>query len=169
MEFDKIYAILKEASLNNFYHPDRAEDAIFVYLDDARVMLRRVDQEDDRFGYDYFFDTNGKVFNHLDDYDKLVKQVCEVKDFPETYNNIEIETWAIQVNGVSVYWIELLKVSNLSSLRVYMPLTLKPYDYEVNLCDILNEAYRGSMSNIEQTIHNSLNINRSTFQDFLHR
>lgn len=168
MKLIDIYTIVKQAHATSFYHPDRSGVADFIYINDARVTLRCIDEEK-IFGVDYFFDENNKEKELFDDYDKLVKEVCKVKDFPVTYDSITRETWAIELNGVAVYWVDILSVVNPSSLWVYMPLSLKPFDYEVNLCNILNETFRGSMSDIEQTIHGSLNIKTSTFQDFINR
>lgn len=168
MNLNHIYAIAKTSSATDFYHPNRSDVANFILIDDARITLRCIDEEK-IFGVGYFFDENNKERELFDDYDKLVKETCKVKNFPETYNNIRRETWAIELNGVAVYWIDVLSVVNPSSLWVYMPLTLNPFDYEVNLCDILNDTFRGSMSNIEQTIRNALNIKTSTFQDFICR
>lgn len=168
MKLIDIYAIIKQSPATNFYHPDRLNVADFIYIDNASITLRRVGEET-IFGWGYFFDENNEERTLTDDYDKLVKEVCNVKNFPETYNNINRETWAIELNGISVYWIDVLSIINPSSLWVYMPLSLNPYDFEVNLCDILNDTFRGTLNQIEQTIYNSLNIKNSTFQDFIRR
>lgn len=168
MKLIDIYAVIKQGPATNFYHPDRLNVADFIYIHDASLTLRRIDKET-IFGRDHFFDENDEEIALTDNYDKLVKEVCKVKDFPETYNNINRETWAIELNGVAVYWIDVLSIVNPSSLWVYLPLSLNPYDFEVNLCDILNDTFRGSLSQIEQTIRNSLNIKSSTFQDFIRR
>lgn len=166
MNIEKIYKLIKDGSSHDFYYPNIPSEPKFISMNDISVVLCCVGQEE-TYEYNYFYDENHQERALDDDYDNLVKQVCKVKNFPETYSRIKTETWAIQYNGISIYSIDVLKISNLSSLNVYMPLTLEPHDFVVNLCNILNDTYRGSMSNIETTIHDSLKIKTSTFEDFL--
>lgn len=168
MNLVDIYAIVKQAHAASFYHPDRLGVANFIYINDASVVLRRIDTEK-IYGVDYFFDDSNNEKELTDEYDKLIKQVCKVNNFSQTYNNIKKETWAIELNGVAVYWNDVVSVVNPSSLWVYMPLKLNPFDFEMNLCEILNDTFRGSITSVEKTIRDALNIKTSTFQDFVAR
>lgn len=166
MELEKIYELLKNVSIENFYIPSNL-DTKFVLKEDISVTISKI-EEDKRFGYDYFFDSTNNPISLNDDYDKLIKKLCEHKDFPETYNNITLETWAIKYNNTAIYTIDCFTISNLSSLHVSLPCSIKAYDFIYNFCEILNSHMSGSTHVwVEQDLNKALTILDSSYEDFL--
>lgn len=166
---ETIFNILKNATGDDFYILSENEIK-FVYNEDTNLTIEEDEFEEKEkiYGYNYFFDINGKEIELNDPYDKLIKKICEHKDFPETYNNIIKDKWTIKYNNIEIFTIHSVNVSNLSSLNVYLPLEINTFDFVYNLCTIVND-YSGANTTVfaVRDIEDTLNIKDSTFQDFL--
>lgn len=168
-ELENIFHILKNATFDDFFTPSGYE-LKFVYKKDTNLTITEdeYEEKESAYGYDFFFDTNGNELELTDPYDKLIKKICQYKNFPQTYNTIKIDKWTIRYNNVEVYYIDTLTVQNLSSLYATLPLNIKSFDFIYSLCKMIND-YKGgtfttfAVSDIEET----LNIQDSTFEDFL--
>lgn len=163
MKLNELYNILKNSVSDSFYAPDRAGNP-FIYIDNINLIIERNDEkEEDAYSWDYFFDTDKKLKNLLDG-DKLVYEICQMKDFPETYENIKICTWDVKYAGELICQLEYILISNLSSLNMMIPLSLKPFDYEYNFCRVWNEK---NSPNYYFNLESKLEIKDSTFENFL--
>ncbi len=170
MKLESIYNILKESSLSDFYVPSGIYHKVFIYKEDIGITISQIDDEerDERFGYDYFFDNKGNEIELNDEYDKLIKKLCELKNFPETYNSITMETWVVKYNNQEVYYINCMNISNLSSLYVSLPISLNTFDFMMNFCKLHNDYQSANtMYSAEREIESVLNIRESTYDDFL--
>ena len=167
MRLEEIYEIIKESDSSDFYIPNNMDQTVFVYKNDVRLSMSRVHREK-TYGYEYFFDADDTKKKLSAPYDALIKALCELKNFPETYNNIHTEIWAVKYNGETVYQIDCINISNLSSLYVSLPSTLKTYDYIMNFCRICNDRVNANTTGrAEDLIKEKLAIASSLFQDFL--
>lgn len=169
IKLETIFNILKNVTIDDFYIPSGYEIK-FVYNEDTNLTITEdgYEEKEKIYGYDYFFDVNDKEIELNDPYDKLIKKLCEYKNFPETYSNIKIDKWTIRYNNNEIYTINSVNVSNLSSLNVYLPLQINTFDFVYNLCTIVND-YSGANTTVSavRDIKETLNIKDSTFQDFL--
>jgi len=77
--------VLKNSDNSDFYIPTGTEDLTFVYLDDVQLSISKLNEEK-VFDYKHFFDENNKSIELPVKHDELVRDLCELKDFPETYN-----------------------------------------------------------------------------------
>lgn len=168
MKLENIYTILKNSDSADFYVPTGTEDLTFVYLDDVQLSISKMSEEK-VFDYNHFFDENNNSRELPVKHDELVRDLCELKNFPETYNNISVENWAIKYNGEIIYTINCMNISNLSSLHISFPLSLDTFDFIMNFCKICNYYYgANTTSSGERTIIEKSNIKESTFEDFLY-
>lgn len=166
MRLEKIYEILKENTEDDFYKL-KENDFRLILKDDVSfsILKKRIEN---RFGEKYFFDTSGNAIELNNQYDKLIKKLCELKDFPDTYNKIYFEKIVILYNNVSIYEIGCITISHYSSLHVSLPCSIKVHDYEFNICQIFNSFDGGMTQNEANSIlTQTLNITESTFEDFL--
>ncbi|MFA6137137.1 MAG: hypothetical protein WC667_03510 [Sulfurimonas sp.] len=168
MKLEDIYTILKDSDSSDFYVPTRTKDLTFVYLDDVQLSMSKLSEEK-VFDYNHFFDENNKSRELPVKHDELVRDLCELKNFPESYNNISVEDWAIKYNGEVIYTISCMNISNLSSLHISFPSSLDTFDFIMNFCKICNYYYgANTTSSGERTIIEKSNIKESTFEDFLY-
>lgn len=168
MKLEDIYTVLKDSASSDFHVPSGTEDLTFVYLGDVQLSISRLSEEK-IFGYNHFFDEDDKSRELSVKHDELVRDLCELKNFPETYNNISIEDWAIKYNGQIIYTINCMNISNLSSLHISLPLSLDTFDFIMNFCKICNNYYGANTTLFgESTIIEKSNIKESTFEDFLY-
>ena len=167
MKLENIYTVLKNSDSSNFYVPSGTADLTFVYLDDVQLSISKVGEEK-VFDYNHFFDENNKSIELSVEHDKLVKDLCELKNFPETYNSIRVEDWAIKYNGQIIYMLNCMNICNPSSLHISFPLSLDTFDYIMNFCKICNDYYNANTTLFgENKIKEKVNIKESTFKDFL--
>ncbi|MFT5661752.1 MAG: hypothetical protein ACI9TV_002399 [Sulfurimonas sp.] len=168
MKLEDIYTILKDSDSSDFYVPTRTKDLTFVYLDDVQLSISKLSEEK-VFDYNHFFDENNKSRELPVKHDELVRDLCELKNFPESYNNISVEDWAIKYNGEVIYTISCMNISNLSSLHISFPSSLDTFDFIMNFCKICNYYYgANTTSSGEHTIIKKSNIKESTFEYFLY-
>ncbi len=164
MNLQEVYNILNNSTSEDFYTPDRIGNP-FIYINDINLIIERNDEKEDTdvFGYNYFFDRDKKL-KDLSEEDKLVYEICKIKDFPETYNRIRICTWDVKFAGELIYELNYILISNLSSLHMMIPLSLKPFDFEYNFCNLWNEK---NSPNYHFNLGNKLKVKVSTFEEFL--
>lgn len=168
-ELENIFHILKNMTLDDFSILSGYE-LQFVYKKDTNLTITEdeYEEKENAYGYDFFFDRNGNEIELTLPYDRLVKKICQYKDFPETYNTIKIDRWTIRYNNVEVYYINTLTISNLSSLHVTLPLEIKTFDFIYNLCKMSNNYSAATFTTFAvNDILETLNIQDSTFDDFL--
>lgn len=137
---EDIFHILKKATLDDFYIPSGNEKR-FVYNHDTNLTITEDKYEDKEkaYGYDSFFDADGNELELTLPYDKLVKKICQHKDLSVTCHHLKIDKWTVKYNDVEIYYISSLKISNLSSLNVTIPLEINTFDFIYNLCDMVND------------------------------
>jgi hypothetical protein len=168
VKLEDIYKILKNMSLEDFFIPFNKKK--FIYKNDTNLTIEKVEEkpQDKRFGYDYFFDRNHKEIEQYDPYDKLIKKLCEYKNFQSTYNQITLDTWVVKYNNTEIYYIYCITISSLSSLYVSLPTSINTFDFIYNFC-IMNTYHVGSntIKQVEKDLITTLNIKNSTFDDFI--
>ncbi|MDD2780261.1 hypothetical protein [Sulfuricurvum sp.] len=165
MRLEDIYEILKTSVRVDYYIPENHE-LVFVYKDNISFSISK-ESEEKVFEGNFFFNSDGSEINDLAPADELVKELCRLKNFPETYKNIYSQVWSLKYNGQVIYTIECGMVRNLSSLHAAFPLSLNIFDYEMNFIEICNEYYGSSTMQIAKSIINSrVIVNKSTYQDF---
>ena len=168
MKLEEIYLALKDSDGSGFYVPAETEDLSFIYLEDAQLSITKISEEK-VFGYNYFFNENDKSKKLEDKYDELIRDLCKLKDYPETYDNIRNEVWAIKYNEQTVCTIHCINIYNPSSLHIALPPSLETFDYIMDICKIFNNYYNGTETLFgEIMILERSNIKQSTFKDFLH-
>jgi len=167
VQLEEVFTILKNACHEDFYKL-RGSDSQFIFKENIAISFTKTNEDNDRYGYGYFFDKSGKPISSNDEYDQLIKTLCELKDFPETYDNIKFETFTIKYNDTDIYQFECFTISNYSSLHVSLPTSIKAFDFEYNMCKILNHYDGGSTFEIVNSIlQKNLQTINSTFDDFL--
>ena len=167
MKLENIYMILKDSDNSDFYVPNKTEDLTFVYLDDVRLSISKLSEEK-VFEYNHFYYDDKKSKELPVKHDELVRDLCKLKNFPETYNNIRIEDWAIKYNGHIIYTMNCMNIYNPSSLHISFPLSLDTFDFNINFCKICNHYYNANTILAgEDIILNKSIIKESTFEDFL--
>lgn len=169
MELENIFHILKNATLDDFSILSGYE-LKFVYKKDTNLTISENEYEEKEkvYGYDFFFDADGNEIELIDSYDKLIKKICQYKNYPATYNSIKSDKWTIRYNNVEVYYITTLTVSNLSSLYATLPLNINSFDFIYSLCKMVNNCKGGTFTAFAvNDIKKTLNIQDSTFEDFL--
>lgn len=166
MKLENVYEVLKTVTYKDIYQLPRNEKR-FIFKDDIALSIEKIRVEK-RFGNEYFFDRDGNPVQLNGQHDKLIKMLCELKDFPETYENIFLENILIKYNNMIVHDIECITISNYSSLHVTLPPTIKVLDYIFNICEIINYFDGGSTNDYANKIlKTELNIIDSSFEDFL--
>jgi hypothetical protein len=165
MTLEEIYNIFVSLDASDFHEYN--ED-IYFFKDDVSLSISFKESDKNVFGYDYFFDNNHNPITNNNPTDRLVYELCQLKNFPETYNNISIDTWTVTFNGQPIFDLSYIHIINLSSLRVYIPLTNNSYDFIMGFCYLLNNKKSGAMAvQANQIMDNYLNTESSTFEDFL--
>lgn len=159
-----IYNIIRNSQPHRFYNLYNEEKMNFIYSDDVVFQLVKL-SETPIYGYSHFYDDKGHEIELQLDIDKLVKRVCKVKNFPDTYN-IMMQLWGIKYSGQTVYTFEIMEISNPSSLDVVMPPNINTPDYIFNICEIMN-TLDSDGSTWENVIVPSLKIKPTSFEDFL--
>lgn len=167
MKLVDIYEILKQSNLDDFFTP--IESSKFVYKEDVNLCIEENEKKEntDVFGYDYFHDAKRNVHPHIlaNPNDKLVYDACKLKDFSESYDRgTSIVTWDVKYCNNVIFELHYVKVSNLSSLYIMLPLSIDIEDYIYNFANIWNEENSpNSLFNLESR----LNVLSTTFDIFL--
>lgn len=167
MRLEDIYNIIKKSSLEDFYVS--TNESSFIYKEDVNLTIEENEEKEDNdaFGYEYFFDADNKPFKHVlsNPSDKLVYDAAQLKNFPETYGRgTSIVTWEVKYGEKVVHELSYVLVSNLSSLHILLPLSVKTKDYSYNFADIWNKK---NSPNELFDLEAKLSIKDTTFDDFL--
>jgi len=168
MKVHDIYDIAKKAQSKDFYNLVVGDNTTFIYLHDIRISLGCI-VTNRIYGYDYFYNADGNEVMLTNPYDNLIKSLCKIKDYQETYNNITSEVWALKLNGQPVYTFNAIRILNYSTLGIHLPTTLTTFDFEMNLCDILNGKLRGSSDHGEQLVKEAVSQEESILADFINQ
>lgn len=167
MKLEEIYEVLKKSTSSNFYVSNKIEDFTFVYLKDEQLSISKI-REKKQFGYNHFFDDNDKQKKLADKYEELIRDLCELKNYPETYDSIRLEDWKVIYNGKVVHKISFINIYNPSSLDISLPSILNPFDYVMNFCKIYNSYINANSTPYgEDIIQQKINVKKSTFDDFV--
>ncbi|MFT5835417.1 MAG: hypothetical protein ACI9RG_000306 [Sulfurimonas sp.] len=168
MKLEEVYNVLKESSLTDFYIPKNINKIIFIYKEDIGLSISKVEEDEKDFSYDYFFNSDGSEKKDLMEYDNLIRDLCKLKNFPETYNNIRIEKWGVKYNGQVIYTLSCFNISHPSSLDITLPTSLSTYDFELNFFEMCNE-YHGAnrIYQARDIVKSKVSEKESCYQDFL--
>lgn len=168
MKLEEVYNVLKESCLKDFHIPKDIGEIVFIYKENIGLSISKVEEDEKVFSYDYFFNSDKSEKKDLIEDDNLIRDLCKLKNFPRTYNNINTEKWGVKYNGQIIYTLSCFRISDPSSLDVTLPISLSAYDFELNFFEMCNE-YHGAITiyQAKDIIKSKVNEKQSTYQDFL--
>ncbi|MEA2028765.1 MAG: hypothetical protein U9N49_07295 [Campylobacterota bacterium] len=142
MKLEKIYNILKNFSLEEFYTPKSGEPT-FIYKYDVNLTIQQ---------------SNNANQEDIGEYNKFIVDLYQSADIQQVDSSVSRSQWNIKYGDNTIYRLFFLCVGGMM-----VPLSLKPADYEYNFCKVYNTT--NHVHNAFKLDHR-LKVVKTSFDDF---